>query len=200
MGVTVLFFFFCHLDSWYKTNGIDFSRLQVAVDTFLFSSQYIDLTTISSLSKYTGGSSYYYPGFHASRDGSKFEKELQHNLIRSTAFEAVMRVRATRGLRFANFYGNYFVRGTDLLALPNCTSDSCFALDLAYDETQLQAQVITIQAALLYTNASGDRRIRVHTMVLPVTTVRFYAEFFQFMLNFFFFSIVNSRNDRIFGY
>jgi protein transport protein SEC24 len=39
-----------------------------------------------------------------------------------------MRVRATRGLRFSNFYGNYFIRGTDLLALPNCTSDSTFAL------------------------------------------------------------------------
>lgn len=154
---------------WYKTNGIDFSRLQVAVDTFLFSSQYTDLVTISSLAKYTGGTCYYYPAFLGSRDGVKFEKDLQHNLVRATAFESVMRVRATRGLRFANFYGNYFIRGTDLLALPNCTSDSTFSLDLAYDEPQLTASVITIQAALLYTNSAGERRIRVHTMVLPVT-------------------------------
>lgn len=156
---------------WYKTNAIDFSRLQVAVDTFLFSAQYTDLATIATLSKYTGGSTYYYPGFYGPRDGQKFEKELHHDLTRSSAFEAVMRVRATRGLRFSNFYGNYFIRGSDLLALPNCTSDSTFALDLAYDEPNLQAQVITVQAALLYTNSSGDRRIRVHTMLIPVTTV-----------------------------
>jgi len=115
-----------------------------------------------------------------------------------------MRVRATRGIRFSNFYGNYFIRGafaavmslllflcviiaraktvvrtrklsssvfdvhflivfaflecatvlhynnlfstgTDLLALPNCTSDSSFSLDMAYDETVLSAQAITIQ-------------------------------------------------------
>lgn len=158
---------------WYKTNSIDFSRLQIAVDTFLFSAQYTDLATIATLSKYTGGSTYYYPGFYSPRDGGKFEKELAHDLTRSTAFEAVMRVRATRGLRFANFYGNYFIRGSDLLALPNCTSDSSFALDLAYDEPTLQAQVITVQAALLYTSSAGDRRIRVHTMLIPVTTVRF---------------------------
>jgi protein transport protein SEC24 len=126
---------------WYKNNAIDFSRLQVAVDTFLFSGQYTDLATISILSKYTSGNTYYYPAFYGPRDGPKFERELRRCLTRSTAFEAVMRVRATRGMRITNFYGNYFVRGTDLLALPNCTADSTFALDLAYDEAVLAAQV-----------------------------------------------------------
>ena len=53
-----------------------------------------------------------------------------------------MRVRATRGMRITNFYGNYFIRGTDLLALPNCTADTSFALDMAYDESMLAAQVV----------------------------------------------------------
>ena len=30
-------------------------------------------------------------------------------------------------------------------------------------------QAITVQAALLYTSSNGERRLRVHTMVLPVT-------------------------------
>ena len=63
-------------DQWYKDNAIDFSRLQVAVDTFLFSGQYTDLATISVLSKYTSGSCYYYPQFSIARDGQRFEKEL----------------------------------------------------------------------------------------------------------------------------
>jgi len=157
-------------DAWYKNNAVDFSRLQVSIDTFLFSSQYTDLATISVLSKYTAGSTYYYPSFLSARDGARFEGDLQHDLTRATAFEAVMRVRATRGIRFSNFYGNYYIRGTDLLALPNCTSDSSYSLDMSYDETVLSAQAITIQAALLYTSAAGERRIRVHTMVLPVTS------------------------------
>lgn len=156
-------------DPWYKNNAIDFSRLQVAVDTFLFSGQYTDLATISVLSKYTAGNTYYYPTFFGRRDGPKFESELTRCLTRSTGFESVMRVRATRGIRITNFYGNYFVRGTDLLALPNVTSDTTFAFDLAYEEQMLSAQAVTVQAALLYTSSSGERRIRIHTMVLPVT-------------------------------
>lgn len=154
---------------WYKNNAIEFSRLQISVDVFLFSNQYTDVATFSVLAKYTAGSTYFYPGFYAPRDGDKFESELQHTLTRATAFEAVMRVRATRGLRIANFYGNFFIRGTDLLALPNCHTDSVYAMDFAYDEPTLNASAITVQAALLYTNSAGERRIRVHTMVVPVT-------------------------------
>ena len=157
-------------EKWYKDFGMELSRFQVCVDTFVFANQYNDLATLAVLSKYTGGSVYFYPSFSASRDGIKFETELEHCLTRATAFEAVFRVRATRGISITSFYGNYFIRGTDLLALPNCSSDSTFALDLSYEDPILNATVITIQSALLYTSASGERRIRVSTMVLPVTT------------------------------
>ena len=108
--------------------------MQVVVDTFLFANQYTDLATLAMLSKYSGGSTYFYPGFFAGRDAAKFESELSHCLTCATDFKAVMRVRATRGLRISNFYGNYFIRGTDLLSLPNVTFDSTYGFDLAYDE------------------------------------------------------------------
>ena len=46
----------------------------------------------------------------------------------NTAFEAVMRTRVTKGMRISNYYGNFFIRGTDLMALPNVNSDSVFGL------------------------------------------------------------------------
>jgi hypothetical protein len=54
---------------FYKNHAIDFSRVQVGIDTFLFSGQYTDVATLSVLSKYTAGSTYFYPAFSASRDG-----------------------------------------------------------------------------------------------------------------------------------
>ena len=156
-------------NQWYKDNAIDFSRLQICVDMFLFSGQYTDVATLSVLPKMTGGSCYYYPAYHTVRDSQKFHKEVVHNLTRPTGFESVMRVRATRGIRISNFYGNHYIRGQDLLALPNCTSDSCYSLDFTYDEPVLSATAITVQAALLYTSSAGERRIRVHTMLIPVT-------------------------------
>ncbi|GMH85989.1 hypothetical protein TL16_g10401 [Triparma laevis f. inornata] len=73
--------------------------------------------------------------------------------------------------RLSNFYGNFCIRGTDLLALPNATSDTCFAFDLSHDEPMLNTSVLTVQSALLYTSSDGERRIRVHTHALPVTSV-----------------------------
>ena len=75
----------------------------------------------------------------------------------------------TRGLRVTNFYGNFFIRGTDLLALPNVTEDTAFNVELAHEEVLTPGTVIGIQAALLYTTSSGERRINVHTMAAPVS-------------------------------
>ena len=82
-----------------------------------------------------------------------------------------MRIRCTKGMRITNFYGNFFIRGTDLMALPNCNTESVFAFDLAHDEQNLTSNYVTIQAALLYTSSDGERRIRVMTQVLPVTSL-----------------------------
>jgi protein transport protein SEC24 len=138
---------------------------------FLFSPQYSDVATLASLPKHTGGSLFHYPGFNMQRDGARFTKDLSHVLTRETAWEAVMRVRATRGMRVTNFYGNYFIRGSDLLALPNCNSDATFGVQIAHDDKVLSSNQICVQAALLYTTSSGVRRIRVQTMAAPVTTV-----------------------------
>ena len=157
-------------DPWYRNAAIEFSRLQIGVDTFIFSAQYTDVATLQILSKYSAGSTYYYPGFEARRDGKKFEHDLHHNLTRATGFEAVFRVRATRGVNISSFYGNYFVRGTDLLALPNTSCDTTFTCELTLEEPMLSAQVITVQSALLYTSMGGERRIALHTMILPVVS------------------------------
>ena len=66
--------------------------------------------------------------------------------------------------------GQDYVRGHDLLALPNCSPESVFALEIAHDaDAPLTAQVASVQASLLYTTSSGERRIRVHTLVAPVS-------------------------------
>jgi hypothetical protein len=53
---------------------------------------------------------YYYPSFHAGRDGPKLSAELRRNLTRPTAWEAVMRIRCSRGLKISSFHGHFFNR------------------------------------------------------------------------------------------
>ena len=157
--------------SWYKDTAIEFSRQQISVDMFLFPYQYMDVAALSDLPRYSAGSLYSYVGFSQAKDGAKFETELHKALTQNTAFEAVMRIRCTKGMRITNFYGNFFIRGTDLLALPNCNTDSVYGFDLVHDEQNMAGNVVTVQAALLYTSSDGERRIRVMTQALPVTNL-----------------------------
>lgn len=164
-------------DTFYRSNAIDFCRQQVSVDTFLFSSQYTDVATLGSLSKFSAGQLYYYPSFTVERDGEKFKRELAHCLTRETGWEAVMRVRCTKGMRLTSFHGNHFLRGPDLLALPTLHADSTFAIEITHSDALLSASTISVQAAVLYTNSGGERRIRVHNVCIPVT--KLFAEVFR---------------------
>jgi protein transport protein SEC24 len=155
--------------TWYKDTAVEFSRQQISVDMFLFPYSYVDFAALAELPKVTSGSLHSFPFFNMSRDGENFESQLQKTLIQTTAFEAVMRIRCTKGMRITNVYGNFFVRGTDLLALPNCNTESVFAFDLAHEEQAVTVSHVTIQAALLYTSSDGERRIRVMTKALPVS-------------------------------
>ena len=113
------------------------------------------MASLADLPKLTAGTLHTYPGFSHEADGPRFESELCRALTQHTAFEAVMRIWCTRGMRISNFYGNFFVRGTDLLALPNCTADSVFAFDLGHDEQNVSSSVVTVKSALLYTSSQG---------------------------------------------
>lgn len=98
------------------------------------------------------------------------------------------------GLSIHTFHGNFFVRSTDLLSLANVNPDSAFAVQMSIEDSLADSSLACFQAALLYTSSKGTwshdtqrfldprrrpssrirlspegkRRIRVHTMCLPV--------------------------------
>lgn len=53
---------------------------------------------LGTLAKYTAGQVYYYPAFQSAIHGEKLRHELRRDLIRETAWEAVMRIRCAKGL------------------------------------------------------------------------------------------------------
>ena len=48
--------------SFYKARAADFSKQQISVDFFLFNTNYADVATLGSLSRYTSGQVYWYGG------------------------------------------------------------------------------------------------------------------------------------------
>ncbi|KAI4883383.1 hypothetical protein NFI96_024742, partial [Prochilodus magdalenae] len=158
---------------FYKKLALDCSGQQIGVDLFMLSSQYSDMASLACMSKYSAGSIFYYPAFHHIHNPAqkvKLQKDLQRYLTRKIGFEAVMRIRCTKGLSIHTFHGNFFVRSTDLLSLANVNPDSGFAVQMSIDESLADTSLVCFQAALLYTSSKGKRRIRVHTLCLPVVS------------------------------
>ena len=103
--------------------------------------------------------------------GAELESTIDRVLTRETGWEAVMRVRCSRGLKVSNFYGHFFIRSTDLLQLPNIDADKGFAVQFAHEEGQMASGTCCFQVALLYTSSGGERRIRVLTSQIPTTSI-----------------------------
>ncbi|XWS09704.1 hypothetical protein CRYUN_Cryun39dG0012100 [Craigia yunnanensis] len=157
-------------DPFYKQMAADLTKYQIGVNVYAFSDKYTDIASLGTLAKYTGGQVYYYPSFQSGIHGEKLRHELARDLTRETAWEAVMRVRCGKGIRFTSYHGNFMLRSTDLLALPAVDCDKAYAMQLSLEETLLTTQTVYFQVALLYTASCGERRIRVHTAAAPVVT------------------------------
>ncbi|CDH49202.1 protein transporter sec24 [Lichtheimia corymbifera JMRC:FSU:9682] len=156
---------------FFKSFAVDCSRAQVSCDMLIFGGQYSDVATLGCLPHYTGGQTYYYPGFNASRteDALKFAHEFSELLAEEIGLEAVIRIRASRGLRMSAFHGNFFIRSTDLLALPNVPRNQSYCVEVSIED-EIKAPTVCFQTALLHTTCHGERRIRVITLCLPVTS------------------------------
>ncbi|GAB0492134.1 hypothetical protein MMPV_003393 [Pyropia vietnamensis] len=157
---------------FYRKLAVDFTRKQISVDMVLATpppGPFVDVASLSPLCKYTGGDFVYMPCFTVAGDGDRLSRSVCRQLGRETGLEAVMRVRATKGVRCGNFHGRFFLRNTDLLALPNSDADSAYGVQFSFDDAALTTGVFVVQTALLYTSTRGERRIRVHTVAAPVS-------------------------------
>ena len=59
------------------------------------------------------------------------------------------------GLSIHTFHGNFFVRSTDLLSLPNVNPDHSFSMQMSIEESLTDSSMVSFQAALLYTTVKG---------------------------------------------
>jgi protein transport protein SEC24 len=155
-------------DSW-KDYAAELTKAQISVELFVGPHTYVDLASIAPIAKYTSGDLRYYPNFHIQHSGLKLKTELLHVLTRFMGWEAVMRIRVSKGWKITKFYGHVFLRGADLLVVPNCHTDQTFAIGVDIDENVSPDDVFCVQSALLYTNSDGERRIRVNTWAAPTT-------------------------------
>ncbi|KAJ2363720.1 COPII coat Sec23p-Sfb3p heterodimer component [Coemansia sp. RSA 2610] len=158
-------------DSFYHDWAVKLVEEGVCCSLYTFPAAYMDLATLSQLSTVTGGELYTYPGFDGSRDGSRLAADLRADVERAYGANAVLRIRTSDGLRVDEHFGNLFMRNHVDVELAGVTSDSAIGALLQYDGRLDEKQDVYFQVALLYTTSDGQRRIRVHNLAVPCTTL-----------------------------
>ena len=143
----------------------------IGVDFFLASAGggYMDVATIGHMSRLTGGEMFFYPNFVAPRDSLKLQLEIKKSLQRETGYQALMKVRCSTGLQVTAYYGSFLQHtfGADL-EIGAIDADKAIGVVFSYDgklDAKLDAH---FQAALLYTSATGQRRVRCINVVAAV--------------------------------
>ncbi|KAH2253169.1 hypothetical protein KXW72_003470 [Aspergillus fumigatus] len=143
----------------------------IGVDMFIAAPNgtYMDVATIGHVPEVTGGETFFYPNFHAPRDILKLSQELAHSVTRDTGFQALMKVRCSNGLQVSAYHGNFVQHtfGADL-EIGAIDADRAIGVLFSYDgklDPKLDAH---FQAALLYTSANGQRRVRCINTVAAV--------------------------------
>ncbi|XP_065199213.1 protein transport protein Sec24A-like isoform X1 [Sycon ciliatum] len=158
---------------YYKEQSLEFNQNHCAVDVFAFGVSPLDLATTSGVCKYSSGQVYYYSDKEPSSvpQAERFNRDLAHYLTRAIGFEAIMRLRCSYGVTIESFFGNFFHRGSDVLNMPNLNPDLTVGVQLSIeDKLPRKKSFISLQSAVLYTTHKGERRTRVTTLAIPITS------------------------------
>lgn len=75
------------------------------------------------------------------------------------------------GLRIADHFGNFFQRNVTDLEFGNIDSDKAIAAKIKHEAKLDEKSDAHFQCAVLYTSAAGQRRVRVHNLSVPITSL-----------------------------
>lgn len=162
---------FAPQDPFYREAAEECVEAGIGVNVFFFPSQYIDVATVGLLPGLTGGELYFHPRFDPVRDGVKLHSQIQRCVLREAGYNVTMRVRCSNGLHVAQHYGNFFQRNTTDVEMGICDADKAIACLVKHEGRLDEKQEAHFQCAMLYTTATGQRRVRCHNIAVPVTSL-----------------------------
>jgi protein transport protein SEC24 len=154
----------------YKELGEECVKQAVCVNTWAFPSQYMDVATVSTVSRLTGGDFRYFPQFTA-KESTRLIYQLNHDVHRETGFDGVLRIRCSDGLQVMDHYGNCHMSTYTDVDTAGIDSDKAIAAVMKHDGKLDVNRGVSFQCALLYTNREGHRRVRVHNLHLTVASI-----------------------------
>ncbi|KAJ6241229.1 sec24-related protein [Anaeramoeba flamelloides] len=141
----------------------------VSVDMFLINSNYMDIASISNLSKKTAGNLFRYENFQDSISiQNSFQSDLLNLLKQKKHWEGLIKIRTSSGLKVSKALGNCIKEANDIIRIPVVMPDFSVFLELDLNDTITFSRDFFLQTAILYSNSEGERKVRIYTKCLPI--------------------------------
>lgn len=156
-------------DPFWSNTAEAFSDAGVGVNVFFFPERYIDVASIGTLSSTTGGNIFYHPRFDAVRDRSRLQQHILRTLRDPVAYNCVIRVRCSTGLRISSHFGCFNQKSLTDLDFGTMDGQQTFAALVKHDGKLDERALSFFQIAILHTTAAGHRRVRVLNISMPIT-------------------------------
>lgn len=165
-------------NEYYKLLAKDLVAQNVGLDVFAVAATTVDMANIGWLASVTGGSIAKWSNFVFERDGRALTSQIVNSVNRCTGYQGQLKLRCSNGLQVAQYYGFSSANPGAVVGLaaalqdpliPILTEDQSFTVLLEYDGTLNTKYDCHFQAALLYTDPQGVRKVRVINLVLAVT-------------------------------
>lgn len=158
---------------YYKLLAKDFMGAGVGLDVHAVSPAAVDMSNVGWLASRTGGSVSRWPNFEFERDGRALVAKIASSTHNARGFQGHLKMRCSNGLQVAHYYGAPDSAADNKShsedpALPIVDCNQTFTILMLYDGKLSSKLDCHFQAALLYTDPEGIRKVRVINLVLAV--------------------------------
>lgn len=164
-------------NEYYKVLAKDFIEKNVGLDLHVVSHVPVDLSNVGWFASVTGGEISRWPNFNFERDARALTAKIVSSVKKITGYQGQLKLRCSNGLQVSQYYGtsssisdtNTVVGTVQDPIIPILSQDQTFTVLLEYDGKLSTKLDCHFQAALLYTDPNGVRKVRVINLVLAVT-------------------------------
>lgn len=157
------------IDGYWTSSAVECAKKQISFDVFMFADEYCELITVGQLCHLTNGSQNLFVNYNCAEDRLRLQAALDICLLQEAGYAAILRVRCSNGLRVKGYRGHYLTQDPHDMDLATVQGSSTFLVDFAHEGKLDIKSNAYFQCALLYTTRAGQRRVRVHTVRLPVS-------------------------------